>query len=140
MAPTAVEPTPPPFTAPPQIRALWVDAFHDGIKSPGQVEKLVRDAQAANANTLIVQVRRRGDAYYSRTSEPRTEDPRLVRGFDGLQSLIERAHAAQPRIEVHAWMATVALWREQRTPPTDPAHTLNTHGHIGRASCRERAA
>lgn len=119
---------PPQFTAPPQIRALWVDAFHDGIKTPSQVETLIRHAQTAHVNTLIVQVRRRGDAYYNRTVEPRTDDPRLQRDFDGLQALIDRAHAAQPRIEVHAWIATVALWRAQNSPPKDPAHAFNTHG------------
>ncbi|HET7768004.1 MAG TPA: family 10 glycosylhydrolase [Chloroflexota bacterium] len=125
---TAAAAPAPAFTSPPQIRAFWVDAFHDGIKTPAQVEKLVRDAQTAHANTLIVQVRRRGDAYYNRTSEPRTDDRTLHPGFDGLQALIERAHAARPRLEVHAWMATVALWKEQLTPPADPAHTFNTHG------------
>ena len=39
-----------PATATPQYRALWVDAFHDGMKSPAQVEKLVADANRANLN------------------------------------------------------------------------------------------
>ena len=53
-----------------QIRALWVDAFHEGIKTPSQVRQLIADAHLAGVNTLIVQVRRRGDAYYNRTTEP----------------------------------------------------------------------
>ena len=118
----------PSYTAPAQLRALWVDAFHDGIKSPAQIDALIKAAQTANVNTLIVQVRRRGDAYYNRTSEPRVEDARLARGFDALQATIEKAHAAQPRLEVHAWLATVALWREKEKPPSDAAHALNRHG------------
>lgn len=47
----------------PQIRAYWVDAFHDGAKTPAQVDKLVSDAVRGNINTLVVQVRRRGDTY-----------------------------------------------------------------------------
>ena len=43
-----------------EFRAFWVDAFHDGIKTPEQVDKLIADAQRANVNALIVQVRRRG--------------------------------------------------------------------------------
>jgi uncharacterized lipoprotein YddW (UPF0748 family) len=114
--------------AEPQVRALWVDAFHDGIKTPAQVDALVHDARAAGVNTLIVQVRRRGDAYYNRTAEPRTEDPDLAPGFDVLQAVIDRARAVQPAMEVHAWIATVALWNKQRHPPVNPAHTYNIHG------------
>ena len=51
-------------TDPPELRALWADAFHDGFKSPEQVDALVAWARAANLNALFVQVRRRGDAYY----------------------------------------------------------------------------
>jgi uncharacterized lipoprotein YddW (UPF0748 family) len=58
-----------------EVRALWVDAFRDGIKTPEQVDQLIQDALTANINTLIVQVRRRGDAYYNHSIEPRTEDP-----------------------------------------------------------------
>jgi len=49
-----------------------VDGFNDGIKSRAQVEKLVADAHRANLNALIVQVRKRGDAYFNRAFvEPR---------------------------------------------------------------------
>ena len=111
-----------------QIRALWVDAFHDGIKTPAQVERLIADALSAGVNTLVVQVRRRGDAYYNRTTEPRTEDAALRPGFDALQATIERARAAQPRLEVHAWIATVALWNRKDRPPADSGHAFNRHG------------
>src|SRR5919198_174181 len=48
---------------PPELRAVWVDAFHDGFKTPQQVDDLVTWARSANLNALFVQVRRRGDAY-----------------------------------------------------------------------------
>ncbi|HEU5317165.1 MAG TPA: family 10 glycosylhydrolase, partial [Chloroflexota bacterium] len=118
----------PVHSAPPQLRALWVDAFHDGIKSPAQVDALIKSARAAGANTLFVQVRRRGDAYYARTGEPRVEDPRLQRGFDALQAVIEKARSGSPPLEVHAWIATVALWKDKTVAPRDPAHALNAHG------------
>jgi uncharacterized lipoprotein YddW (UPF0748 family) len=91
---------------PPQYRALWVDAFHDGIKSPQQVEKLVADAHRANVNALIVQVRKRGDAYFNRSDEPRATDILGPRDFDPLAYVIQLAHASTPRIEVHAWLNT----------------------------------
>src|SRR5688572_21229051 len=42
-----------------QIRAVWVDAFHDGVKSLAQVDRLIADCRLGGINTIIVQVRRR---------------------------------------------------------------------------------
>jgi uncharacterized lipoprotein YddW (UPF0748 family) len=109
----------------PEIRALWVDAFRDGFKTPAQVDKLIQDSINANINTLIVQVRRRGDAYYNHSIEPRTEDPDLSPGFDALQYLIDKAHANQ--IEVHAWLNTLVAWN-RAVLPQDPGHIWNLHG------------
>lgn len=91
---------------PPQYRAIWVDAFHPGIKSPMQVEKLVADAHRANLNTLIVQVRKAGDAYFNKSDEPRARDISGPRDFDPLDYVIRLAHSSMPRIEVHAWINT----------------------------------
>ncbi len=100
-------PLPSPIVyGPAQYRAMWVDAFHDGIKSPAQIDKLVADAHRANLNALFVQVRKRGDAYFNRADEPRALDIAASRGFDPLGYLIKLAHAATPRIEVHAWVNT----------------------------------
>jgi uncharacterized lipoprotein YddW (UPF0748 family) len=85
---------------------MWVDALHDGIKSPAQVEKLVADAHRANINALIVQVRKGGDAYFNHADEPRALDIVGSRGFDPLGYVIRLAHASTPRIEVHAWLNT----------------------------------
>src|SRR6266567_1754032 len=110
---TAAETPPSPSPSPspvvfgtPQYRALWVDAFHDGIKSPAQVEKLVSDAHRANLNALIVQVRKRGDAYFNLGDEPRATDIQGPADFDPLAYVIRLAHAMTPRIEVHAWLNT----------------------------------
>jgi uncharacterized lipoprotein YddW (UPF0748 family) len=110
--PTPIEsPSPSPSPAPiaygpPQYRALWVDALHDGIKSPAQVEKLVADTHRANINALFVQVRKGGDAYFNHADEPRALDIVGSRGFDPLGYVIRLAHASTPRIEVHAWLNT----------------------------------
>ncbi len=85
---------------------MWVDAFHDGIKSPAQVEKLVADAHRANLNALIVQVRKAGDAYFNHSDEPRATDITGPPDFDPLAYVIRLAHASVPRIEVHAWLNT----------------------------------
>jgi uncharacterized lipoprotein YddW (UPF0748 family) len=114
-ATAAISPTPSPLPSPspspillgaPQYRALWVDAFHDGMKSPAQVEKLVSDAHRANLNALIVQVRPRGNSYFNVSDEPRATDILGPSDFDPLAYVIRLAHAATPRIEVHAWLNT----------------------------------
>jgi uncharacterized lipoprotein YddW (UPF0748 family) len=112
----------------PELRAVWVDAFHDGFKTPQQVDQLVAWARAANLNALFVQVRKRGDAYYSRSFEPRAEDPDLMPGFDALQYLIFRAHQGPHPLQVHAWLATLPIWGVRDTPPTAPNHAFNLHG------------
>src|SRR5262245_50224842 len=101
----------------PELRAVWVDAFHDGFKTPQQVDDLVAWARAANLNALFVQVRRRGDAYFSKSIEPRAEDPDFAPGFDALQYLIDRAHAGAQPLQVHAWMATLPIWGVRDAPP-----------------------
>lgn len=112
-------------TARPEIRAIWVDAFHDGMKTPIQVDRLIENARTAHLNTLIVQVRRRGDSYYNHSLEPRTEDPVLVPDFDALQYLIDQAHTYG--LEVHAWLNGLVAWNSS-TPPKDPEHVWNRHG------------
>ena len=114
-----------PNTASGEVRALWVDAFHDGAKSPTQVAKLIADAKRANINTLLVQVRRRGDLLYPGGPEPTVAD--LAPGFDALRALLDGAHSASPRIEVHAWLPVYTIW-SSKTPPSDPRHLLHRHG------------
>ncbi len=113
---------------PPELRAVWVDAFHAGFKTPAQVDQLIAWARQANLNTLFVQVRRRGDAYYDASIEPRTEDPEVAPGFDPLRYLIERARQGPQRLQVHAWLATLPVWNQRDTRPADPRHVLNTRG------------
>lgn len=110
-----------------EYRALWVDAYHDGFKTPEQVDRLLADARAAGANALFVQVRRRGDAYYQSGLEPWAADPDLAPGFDPLAYLLERAHGGSPRIEVHAWLAALPIWGPG-DPPPDPGHLFHRHG------------
>src|SRR4051812_15855496 len=115
-------------TDPPELRALWADAFHDGFKSPAQVDALVAWARAANLNALFVQVRRRGDAYYVSSVEPGAEDSDLTPGFDPLRYLLDKAHQGPQPLQVHAWIATLPIWHERDTPPRAPGHPFNLHG------------
>lgn len=114
-----------PAGAAPEFRALWVDGFHGGIRSAEEVTQLIGDAKRANVNTLIVQVRRRGDALYAQSFEPPIEDPGYDGKFDGLAAVLEAAHAEG--IEVHAWINATPIWRDE-APPKDPRHVYNQHG------------
>jgi uncharacterized lipoprotein YddW (UPF0748 family) len=108
---------------PAEFRALWVDAYHAGIKTPGQINTLVETARAASVNALVVQVRRRGDTYYPSAIDPWAPD--ATPGFDALAYLVAAAH--QAGIEVHAWATTLAIWNDA-PPPAEPDHTFNMHG------------
>ncbi len=114
-----------PSVARPEFRAIWVDGFHAGIRTPDEVAKLVADAKAGNFNVLIVQVRRRGDSYYLKSIEPPVEEAPYDPGFDALAYVIELAH--KEGIEVHAWMNAMPVWRNA-PPPKDPRHVFNQHG------------
>lgn len=115
----------------PQLRALWVDAFHKGFHTPEAVQQLISDAKRAHINTLVVQVRRRGDAFYQSSLEPQAEtadDPFPVpAGFDPLQALLDAAH--NEGIEVHAWLASLPVWHENSRYQTKNAqHVWHQHG------------
>jgi uncharacterized lipoprotein YddW (UPF0748 family) len=121
--PNRANATMPPQTQTAEFRAFWVDAFNPGFKTPQEVTKLIADAQRANANAIVAQVRRRGDAFYTSAIEPRTLDPNVPAGFDPLQDLIDKAHAAD--IEVHAWMVTLPVVSGTKLPA---GHVWQQHG------------
>ena len=111
--------------AAPELRALWVDAFHAGIRSPEEAAQLVADARRIHVNTLIVQVRRRGDALYTGGLEPPLDDPNYQPSFDALAHIVAAAHAAG--LQVHAWINAMPVWRDE-APPKDARHVFNLHG------------
>lgn len=113
-----------PVTKPKEeVRALWV--VRNTIVSPEGIDKVVADAKSAGFNTLIVQVRGRGDAYYKSRWEPRTaalaEQPE---SFDPLRTILEKAHAEG--IAVHAWLNTVFVANIDDLPP-QATHPYNEH-------------
>jgi uncharacterized lipoprotein YddW (UPF0748 family) len=94
----AQDPLPP---APGEVRALWV--LRTSLTTPERVAALVQAARAHGFNTLLVQVRGRGDAYYRGGLEPLAADLlRQPRGFDPLAAVLTAGRAAGLRI--HAWV------------------------------------
>jgi uncharacterized lipoprotein YddW (UPF0748 family) len=108
-----------PIPTPAEVRALWV--VRDVITNPDSIRLLVERAQANGINTLLVQVRGRGDAYYQSRWEPNPPGVTVTPDFDPLAIVLKEAHARG--IAVHAWLNTMVL-ANQDTPPTDSAHML----------------
>ena len=104
----------------PARRGLWV--VRTTLTHPDSVRAMVRRAADAGFNTLLVQVRGRGDSYFSGGIEPRAEALRTRPDFDPLALTLEEAH--RRGIEVHAWM-NVHLVSSALRPSTDRGHLVN---------------
>ena len=83
-----------------QTRAVWVTRAT--LNSKEAIQQMVVSADAGGFNTLMVQVRGRGDAYFNSTLEPRAAEIMARPEFDPLATTLELAHAAGLR--VHAWV------------------------------------
>jgi len=110
----------PPVT---ETRALWV--LRTSLTSPESIATLVRTAREHGFNTLLVQVRGRGDAYFNGGIEPRASDlQRRPATFDPLATVLSSSHAANLR--VHAWI-NVNLVSSASDLPIAPAHIVHRH-------------
>ena len=106
-----------------EVRALWV--VRNTLTSPEKIHQMVERAKTAGFNTLIVQVRGRGDAYYRSRWEPRANELRdQPAEFDPLAVTIAEAH--QRGLKVHAWLNT-SLLANLDALPDDPNHVFNKH-------------
>src|SRR6185503_10909507 len=106
-----------------EVRALWV--VRTTLTSPEKIHQMVENAHAAGFNTLIVQVRGRGDAYYSSRHEPRALELKdQPASFDPLATTLMEAR--RRGLKVHAWLNT-SLLANLDTLPTDPEHVYHKH-------------
>ncbi|MGH9900805.1 MAG: glycoside hydrolase family 10 protein, partial [Pyrinomonadaceae bacterium] len=115
--------TPVPPVAPPadEVRALWV--VRTTLTSPEKIRAMVESAHSNGFNTLIVQVRGRGDAYYRSRWEPRASTLKdQPASFDPLA--VTLAEAKRRGLKVHAWVNTNLLANLDDLP-ADPAHVYN---------------
>ncbi len=109
-----------------EFRALWADAFHNGFFTASQCQQLVDDARRGNFNAIIVQVRKRGDAFYTSSLEPKAVQVSPP-SFDPLAELISLAHAGPEPLEVHAWLVAYNIWNRESSPPPQPDHPFRQH-------------
>jgi len=105
-----------------EVRGLWV--VRTDVTSAASVSKVIGSAKKNGLNTLFVQCRGRGDAYYRSDLEPRAQA--LVKNggdFDPLAKAVADGHAAG--LKVHAWVNACYVWSDKTAP--------NAPGHIVRA-------
>ena len=106
-----------------EVRGLWVVRF--SLATPESVRAAVESAAGAGFNTLLVQVRGRGDAVHPTAIEPRLEAlAGAPQGFDPLALVLEEAHARG--MAVHAWV-NVNVVTDLRRVPDDPRHLARAH-------------
>ena len=106
-----------------EVRGLWVP--RTSLSSPERITAMVRAAQAGGFNTLLLQVRGRGEAFYRSDIEPRASDlDRQPASFDPLAFALDAARAANLR--VHAWV-NVNLVASGTTLPRSREHVAMQH-------------
>lgn len=120
-----------------EVRAVWLTTAAgldwprstDRGEQQASLREIVRTLRAENFNTVIFQVRARGDAYYHSAIEPWAEnltgtlgkDP----GWDPLAFLISEAHASG--IEVHAWINMCKVRGSGPSALSVPPHVSRAH-------------
>lgn len=110
-----------PAPLPPDARASWV--VRSSLTRERSVRRVVDEAVAAGLNTLLVQVRGRGDAYFQGGLEP---PPPSLQGkdYDPLRLIVDLAHARG--ITVHAWVNANLVWSPEQPNP-HPLHLVHRH-------------
>lgn len=110
-----------------EYRALWVDAWGAGFLNSSQTSELIAHCRRHNFNAVFVQMRRRGDAFF--TPGPATPDPKTTAvssSYDALADLIQKARSGSPRVEIHCWVTSNLIWSGS-SPPSQPTHVFNLH-------------
>src|SRR5688572_12067332 len=106
-----------------EVRALWV--VRTTLTSPEKIRQMVNSAADNGFNTLIVQIRGRGDAYYKSRVEPRAAELKdQPAEFDPFAFTLAEAH--KRGLKVHGWLNT-SLLANLDALPADPSHVYNKH-------------
>jgi len=112
-----------PRIAPAEVRALWV--VRSSLTSPAAIRTIVAQARDNGYNTLIVQVRGRGELFCAGGLEPRASElAGQPAEFDPLEQIVREGHAAG--LQVHAWINAMFVWSRPQ-PPACPDHIVHAH-------------
>jgi uncharacterized lipoprotein YddW (UPF0748 family) len=106
-----------------EVRALWV--ARTSLTTPSSIASMIQSARSSGFNTLLVQVRARGDGYFNGGLEPRAAAlAGQPRSFDPLDATLKLAH--QQGLRVHAWV-NVNLVASAVDPPSANDHVVVRH-------------
>ena len=120
-----------PVVASTETRAVWVTRF--ALSSEAALKAILDKAKANNFNTVFLQVRGTGDAYYTSTLVPSWgggkglgADP----GWDPLGVGVSYGHSLG--LQVHAYLNAMTGWTKTASgpnpiPATTPQHILEAH-------------
>ncbi|MCC6547445.1 family 10 glycosylhydrolase [Candidatus Sumerlaeota bacterium] len=114
-------------TASNEFRAVWADSWNSSFLNASQAQDLVDTCRANNINTIIIEVRKIGDACYNSALEPRATNISGGPSFDPLGHLISLAHdtsGGKKYLQIHAWFV---MHRISRGEALDPQHVLVQH-------------
>jgi len=111
--------------AKPEYRVLWVDLFHDGLRSQAEADTMLEIARSSGYNTIVIEVRKACDAYYNSQMEPR--NPAVQKGFDPLAYIIQQAHGGSPRLQVFTWLVTYRARISGDSMWKNPNHVFQQH-------------
>jgi uncharacterized lipoprotein YddW (UPF0748 family) len=103
-----------------ETRALWV--LRGSLTTPDKIDRLMQSAARSGFNTVLLQVRGRGDSFYASAIEPRGVG--VAPRFDPLEYAI--AAAGRSNLRVHVWF-NVNLVASTAQMPTDRAHIVHAH-------------
>jgi len=107
-------------------RAFWVDAWGSGFENPTATTTMLDYVDACNCNVVLVEMRKRADAYYTSSYEPTGWSITPQAGYDCLADIVTKAHTRG--LEVHAWVVVNRAWTSTTPPPsTTPQHVFNAH-------------
>lgn len=110
-----------PLRAADAVRGAWVDRTR--LISPQSIDDAVASAVKDGFNTLIVQVRGRGDSYFLNGLEPRPLALLAQPAFDPLADAIAKGHARG--LAVHAWINVNLI--AGTDVPTSRSHVVYRH-------------
>lgn len=122
-----------------EMRAVWLTTVYNidwpssmvsAAQQQSEMCEILDSLKSANFNTIMFQVRARGDLLYPSVIEPwgRSVSGSLGQnpGYNVLQFIIDEAH--KRGIEIHAWIVTYKVYDNQSQPPvTTPLHVVRNH-------------
>ncbi len=124
-----------------EVRAVWLTTVYglDWPKTSGQSSQkteminMLNKLKEANFNTIMFQVRARGDLMYPSQIEPWARSLTNILGqnpgWDPLQFVIDEAKARG--MEVHAWWNVYLIYNGTALPPvTNPLHIIRKHPEL----------